>query len=199
MIVGLTGGLGCGKTFVATALEKLGAHIVEADELGRAVLGPDGEAADAVIREFGAAIAPQGSVDRALLAARVFRDPAALGRLNAIVHPAVRERALRWFAAIQKRDPHAIIIYVVAILFEAGADKETSKVIVVTCTPEQQMERALARPGAIRQDIEARIARQMPLAEKRARADYVIDARGTEQDTLRQTKLVYEELTKLPR
>ena len=157
------------------------------------------EAADAVIREFGAAIAPQGSVDRALLAARVFRDPAALGRLNAIVHPAVRERALRWFAAIQKRDPHAIIIYVVAILFEAGADKETSKVIVVTCTPEQQMERALARPGAIRQDIGARIARQMPLAEKRARADYVIDAGGTEQDTLRQTKLVYEELTKLPR
>ena len=197
MIVGLTGGLGCGKTFVATALKELGAHIVEADDIGRAVLAPGGEAAAAVIAEFSSAIAPHGTIERPLLAAIVFRDPAALARLNAIVHPAVRRHALREFAAIQASEPQAIIIYIAAILFESGAVGETSKVIVVTCTPPQQIERALARPGATLADIEDRIARQMPLHEKRALADYVIDAGITKEETLRQTKMVYEELKKL--
>ncbi len=196
MIVGLTGGLGCGKTFVAAALKELGAHIVEADDIGRAVLAPGGEAVAAVIAEFGSAIAPHGTIERPLLAAIVFRDPAALARLNAIVHPAVREHALREFAAIHACDPHAMIIYIAAILFESGAVRETSKVIVVTCTPRQQIERALARSGATLADIEARIARQMPLDEKCALADYVIDAGITKEETLRQTKMVYEELKK---
>ena len=197
MIVGLTGGLGCGKTFVATALKELGAHIVEADDIGRAVLAPGGEAVAAVIDEFGSAIAPHGTIERPLLAAIVFRDPAALARLNAIVHPAVRRRALRVFAAIDACQPQAIIIYIAAILFESGAVGETSKVIVVTCTPPQQIERALARPGATLADIEDRIARQMPLHEKRALADYVVDAGISKEETLRQTKMVYEELKKL--
>ena len=197
MIVGLTGGLGCGKTFVAAALKDLGAYVVEADELGRAVLAPGGEAVEAVIAEFGAAIAPGGVIDRQLLAQRVFKDPAALAKLNALVHPAVRERALREFAAIQGGDPHALIVYVVAILFEAGADRETAKVIAVTCTRAQQLERALTRPGATLSDVEARIARQMPLEQKASLADFLIDTGGTKEETLRQTKMVFENLKTL--
>jgi dephospho-CoA kinase len=197
VIVGLTGGLACGKSFVAAALRELGAHVVEADELGRAVLAPGGEAVEPVIALFSADIAPGGVIDRRLLAARVFGDPAALAKLNAIVHPAVRARALQEFAGLQARDPHAIIIYVAAILFESGAVHETSKVIVVTCTREQQIERALERPGATPADVEARLARQMPLEEKKALADYVIDAGSTKEQTLRQTKMVFEELKRL--
>ena len=190
MIVGLTGGLGCGKTFVASLLRDMGACVVEADDLGRAVIAPGGEAVEAVLSEF-------GTTDRQRLAARVFTDPAALARLNAIIHPAVRARARREFAAIHARDPHAIIIYVAAILFESGANRETSKNIMVSCTHAQQIERALERPGSTLEDVEARIARQMPVEQKTALADFVIDATRTKDETLRQTRIVFEELKKL--
>ena len=190
MIVGLTGGLACGKSFVASALRDMGAYVIEADDLGRAVIAPGGEAEAAVLREF-------GTTDRQRLAARVFTDPAALARLNGIIHPAVRTRALREFAAIQARDPHAIIIYVAAVLFESGANRETSKVIMVSCSPAQQIERALGRPGSTLEDIQARIARQMSVEQKKALADFVIDASGTKEETLRQTKMVFEDLTGL--
>jgi dephospho-CoA kinase len=190
LIVGLTGGLACGKSFVASALRDMGAYVVEADDLGRAVIAPGGEAEAAVLREFGTA-------DRQRLAARVFTDPAALARLNAIIHPAVRARALSEFSAIQAADPHAIIIYVAAVLFESGANRETRKVIMVRCTHAQQIERALGRLGSTLPDIEARIARQMPVEQKTALADFVIDATGTKDETLRQTKMVFEELKKL--
>jgi dephospho-CoA kinase len=190
LIVGLTGGLACGKSFVASALRDMGAYVVEADDLGRAVIAPGGEAVDAVLREF-------GTTDRQRLATRVFTDPPALVRLNAIIHPAVRARALREFASIHARDPHAIIIYVAAILFESGANRETSKVIMVNCTPAQQVERALERPGSTLKDVEARIARQMPVEQKAALADFIIDATGAKEETLRQTRIVFEELKKL--
>jgi dephospho-CoA kinase len=190
LIVGLTGGLACGKSFVASALRDMGAYVVEADDLGRAVIAAGGEAEDAVLAEF-------GTTDRQRLAARVFTDPAALARLNAIIHPAVRARALREFAAVRARDPHAIIIYVAAVLFESGADRETSKVIVVSCSRLQQIDRAFERPGATLEDIEARLSRQLPLDEKIARADFVVDASRTKDETLRQTRIVFEELKKL--
>jgi dephospho-CoA kinase len=190
LIVGLTGGLACGKSFVASALRDMGAYVVEADDLGRAVIAPGGEAVDAVLSEF-------GTTDRQRLAGRVFTDPDALARLNAIIHPAVRARARREFAAIQAADRHAIIIYVAAVLFESGANRETGKVITVRCTHAQQVERALERPGSTLEDVEARIARQMPVDQKTALADFVIDATGTKDQTLRQTRIVFEELKKL--
>jgi dephospho-CoA kinase len=95
------------------------------------------------------------------------------------------------------RDPHAVIVYVAAILFESGGLDGASKTIVVTCTREQQIARALERPGATETSVMARLEHQMPLAEKVARADYVIDTSGTKQDTLRQTKMVFEELRKI--
>ena len=190
MIVGLTGGIGCGKSFIAATLKELGAHTIEADDLGRELLANPGQCHDAVLAGF-------GTTDRRELAAKVFNNPEALAKLNAIVHPAVRERALQEFAAIHAQDPHAIVIYVAAILFESGAVRETGKVIVVTCTHAQQIERALERPGTTQADIEARIARQMPLEQKAALADFLIDAGHTKEETRRQTKMVFEELKKL--
>lgn len=190
LIAGLTGGIACGKSFVAAEFARLGAHVIEADALGHQALAPGGEAYQAVVDAFGTA-------DRKALGARVFGDAEALAKLNAIVHPAVRRMALREMESIRNRAPRAVVIYVAAILFESGAYKDVEKTIVVHCTREQQVERARARSGMSEAEITARIDRQMPIGEKIARADYTIDSSGTPDDTLRQTRQVWENLVRL--
>ncbi|MGA2715929.1 MAG: dephospho-CoA kinase [Bryobacteraceae bacterium] len=198
LLVGLTGGMACGKSFVAAALRELGCYVIEADELGHEVLRPDGEAYAEVVAAFGTGILDvQGLIDRPKLAAIAFGDPAQLERLNAIVHPAVRKRAQRQFREIADRDPHAVVIYVVAILIESGAWRGMDKIIVVSCDREQQIARAMHRPGAVESGVLARLENQMPLDKKRAFADYAIDTSGTKEDTLRQTAIVYEDLRRL--
>ena len=190
--VGLTGGMACGKSFVAGALGKLGCHIIEADDVGHEVLNPGGEAYDAVIDEFGDEILDErGMIDRARLGGLVFGDPAKLEKLNAIVHPAVRARASRQFREIGVRDPHGVVVYVAAILIESGAYKEVDKMIVVSCGREKQIERAMHRPDASEASVLARLERQMPLEKKKEFADYIIDTSGAKEDTLRQTEIVY--------
>jgi len=188
--VGLTGGMACGKSFVATELGKLGCHIIEADDVGHQVMEPGGEAYDAVLAAF-------GTVDRSRLAEEVFSDPERLEKLNAIVHPAVRARASRQFQEFGARDPHGIVVYVAAILIESGAYREVDKMIVVSCSREQQIERAMRRAGASEANVLARLERQMPLEKKKEFADYIIDTSGAREDTLRQTEIVYGDLLKL--
>ena len=195
VIAGLTGGLACGKSFVAAAFQDLGCYVFEADSLGHEVLRAEGEAYAAALAEFGQSIVDtEGLIDRPKLAALVFGDPTALEKLNAIVHPAVQQRAARQFREIGERDPHAIVIYIAAILIESGAYKNCDKLIVVSCTREQQIERAMHRHDATMADVLARLDRQMPMEKKLEFADYVIDTTGTKEDTLRQTKMVFEDL-----
>lgn len=188
--VGLTGGMACGKSFVAAALGRLGCHIVEADNVGHEVMEPGGEAHDAVVAAFGTA-------DRRLLAERVFPDPAQLEKLNAIVHPAVRARASRQFEEFGASNPHGVLVYVAAILIESGAYKEVDKIIVVSCPREQQIQRAMHRLDATEASVLARLERQMPLEKKKEFADYMIDTSGAKDDTLRQTEVVYQDLRRL--
>jgi dephospho-CoA kinase len=196
--VGLTGGMACGKSFVAATLRDLGCHIVEADDVAHEVIAPGGEAYDEVLEVFGADLLDdKKQIDRTLLAERVFNDPDRLEKLNSIVHPAVRVRAMRDFDEIGARDPLAIIIYVAAILIESGAYREVDKIIVVTCTKAQQIERAMHRPGATPAGVLARLERQMPVEKKREFADYIIDTSGEKEDTVRQTELIYEQLRRL--
>ena len=196
--VGLTGGMACGKSFVATALRDLGCDVIEADETGREVMQPGGEAYAPVAAAFGSGILDEhGAIDRPKLAALVFGNAQQLERLNAIVHPAVRKRALERLAEIGERDPHAIAVYVAAILIEAGAWREMDKIIVVSCTRAQQIERAMQRPGAAESGVLARLESQMPLEKKLTFADYIIDTSGTKEDALRQTAKVYEDLRRL--
>jgi dephospho-CoA kinase len=190
--VGLTGGLGCGKTFVAKELERLGCHIIHADRLGHDVLARGGLAYDAAVGLLGPSILKQDStIDRERVAELVFGHPERLAALNAIVHPAVRRLENDAISRIAEQEPDAVVVIEAAILIEAGLYKDYDYLVVVTCSSERQMERALARPGAVRQDIEARVARQMPPEEKRRFANYVIDSSGTEEETLRQTRELY--------
>jgi dephospho-CoA kinase len=181
LVAGLTGGLGSGKSFVGKALARRGCHVIEADELGHEVLQPGGAAHDAVVREFGTA-------DRKALAQVAFRDPARLAALNAIVHPAVEQRRLEIVAGLNG----GIVIYAAAILIETGSYKKFDCLIVAYCTREQQIQRALERPGATMEDVMARMARQMPLEKKRKYADYVVDTSGSKEDTQRRTGEVYD-------
>lgn len=188
--VGLTGGLASGKTGIARELEALGCHIVNMDRLGHQVLEPGGEAHDAVLAEF-------GTVDRRALAREVFADPERLRKLNSIVHPPIRARAQALREAYAAQHPRGIVVTEAAILIETGSYKECDRLILAYCRPEQQIERAMARDGMTREEAWNRIRRQMPLEEKRKYADFVIDTSGSKEDTLRQTRDVYEKLRTL--
>jgi dephospho-CoA kinase len=193
--VGLTGGLACGKSFVGEALAELGCLLIQADELGHQVLAPGGEAYDEVVREFGREILTEtGEIDRRALATQVFGTPERLARLNAIVHPPVVRREKELIARFETVAPNGIAVVEAAILIETGSYKRFDRMILVTCREEQQIERAMRRPAAGREDVVARISRQMPLDEKRKYADFVIDTSGEKEDTLRQTRAVFDAL-----
>lgn len=196
--VGLTGGLASGKSFVGESLVRLGCYSIQADKLGHEVLAPDGEAFAGVVEYFGTGILNrEGRIDRKKLAAEVFDDPARLAALNGLVHPPVRSRAEALAAEYARRDPQAIVITEAAILIETGSYRKCARLILVVCSEERQIERAMRRDSSTREEVTARLARQMPLAQKRNYADYVIDNSGTREDTLRQTEAVYESLRRL--
>jgi dephospho-CoA kinase len=193
--VGLTGGLASGKTFVATLLENHGCHVIHADRIGHEVLLPDGEAYAAVVREFGCDILqPDGRIDRKLLGKLVFSDAKRLETLNSLVHPHVFRREEQFFARVAAKNPAAIAVVEAAIMIEVGSYQRYDRLIVVWCTPEQQIERFRKREDASEADARARLERQMPLDAKRKFADYVIDTSGTKDDTASQVEKVYEQL-----
>lgn len=193
--VGLTGGLASGKSFVGRALANLGCLLIQADELGRQVEEPGGEAYDGIVKEFGREIlTPEGAIDRRRLAALVFHDPERLKRLNALVHPPVKARERQLQEDFARRRPDGIAVTEAAILVETGTFREYDKLIVAICRPEQQIERAMARDGLTREEVMDRVRRQMPLEEKRKHADYVIDTSGAKEDTLAQARAVYNSL-----
>jgi dephospho-CoA kinase len=195
---GLTGGMACGKSFVARTLEELGCHVVRADDLGHQVLLPDGKAYAAVLEEFGTGILDStGHIERKLLAAKVFGSPDRLARLNAIVHPAVIAMEEQFLTEAERKDPRGVAVVEAAILIETGSYKRFEKLIVVFCTPEQQIERAIHRDGCTAEEARARLSRQLPVEEKLRFADYVIDTSGAKQRTFEQTKAVYESLRSL--
>lgn len=196
--VGLTGGLASGKSFVGHALRDLGCHLIEADELGHQVLLPGEEAYDAVIHEFGDEIVDQdGFIDRQKLGEKVFGKPDLLAKLSSLVHPPVIARQERAVAEIAKSDPGAIVVVEAAILVETGSYKRFDRLIVVVCSPEQQMERAMKRGTYTKEEVQTRLSRQLPLEEKLRVADYVIDTSGTKENTLEQVRAVYGSLRSL--
>lgn len=195
---GLTGGLACGKSFVGEALAQFGCHLLQADQLGHQVLQPGGEAYEPAVREFGPEIlTADGAIDRRALGALVFGDPARLARLNSFVHPPVMRREEEWLARVAAEDPHGIAVVEAAILIETGSYRRFDELIVVVCDEETQVERSMKRDGASRAEVMARISRQMPIARKREYADFVIDTSGTKDETLRQTRAVYESLRRI--
>jgi dephospho-CoA kinase len=196
--VGLTGGLGSGKSTVAGYLRELGAEVIEADELGRAMMEPGQEVYSEIVRAFGPeAVSPDGRLNRARLAEMAFQG-GRLNELNAIVHPAVIAAQRRWVDSVFARDPAAVAVIESALIFEVERDarargenetvlgrRRIDRVIVVTAPDELKIARYADRicpsgPGrqAVEADARRRLAHQIPDAEKAARADYVLENVG---------------------
>lgn len=176
LLVGLTGGVAVGKSTVARAFRDCGAHVIDADLLARQVVEPGKPAWRDIVRTFGRDILrPDRSIDRAALGAIVFREPAQLKRLGAIMHPRVAREQARLTRAIAKQDPKAVIIYDAPVLIEANAHRRMDRLLVVTADRETQITRLRARNGLSRAEALRRIRSQLPLAKKRALADTIID------------------------
>ncbi|MBC7926396.1 MAG: dephospho-CoA kinase [Bryobacteraceae bacterium] len=195
--VGLTGGLGCGKSLVGAELERLGCFVIRADEVGHAVLSPGAEAYSPVLEAFGPELRnPDGTIDRRKLAALVFHSSERLAVLNSIVHPAVFRREEQLISAAAASGENEIAVVEAAVLIEAGNYRAYDRIVVVTCAEAQQIERAMKRDGTTSEAIEARLRHQMPVSEKVKYADFVIDGSGTVEQTLEQTRTVYARLRK---
>ena len=193
--VGLTGGLASGKSFAAAQFARLGCAVLEADRLGHQILADDLEARAEVVAEFGTGVlGPGGAIDRQALAAIVFADTGRLERLNAIIHPRVFERIEGFFEAVDRRATDLVAMVEAAIMIESGSYKRYQRLVLASCPRDVQIERFVRRDGGTRSDAESRIDRQMPLAEKRRYAHFVIDTGGTEEQTIRQVGEIYEKL-----
>jgi dephospho-CoA kinase len=196
--VGLTGGMASGKSTVGAELVRLGCHLLKADELGHLLLAPGAACYEPVIAAFGRGILDgAGRIDRRRLAAIVFGEPGMLEKLNSIVHPAVFEYEANWLRDIESGDPSAIAVIEAAILIETGNYKNFDKLIVTYCPEEQMIARAVARNGIAAEEARRRLAKQMPIEEKKKYADFLIDTSGTLESTLEQTRAVYAALRSL--
>lgn len=195
---GLTGGVACGKSTVARFFQDLGAYIIDADRVGHELIEPGHAAYQEILERFGKEILdPGGRIDRKKLGRKVFAEPQQLRLLNAIVHPRIIARVQELAAEQQTRNPHAVVIIDAALIFESGIGATLRKVMVAWCRPEQQIERLMAKTGVSREEAERRIQAQMPLEEKRLRADYVIDCSGSLEQSRAQAKAIYLELWRI--
>lgn len=175
LTVGLTGGIGSGKSEVSRRLAAYGAVVIDADALAREVVAPGTPGLAAVVDEFGTGVlAGDGSLDREKMAGIVFHDPDARARLNAIVHPLVGRRTAQLMAEAEGADPDAVVVHDVPLLVESGIAELYDVVVVVACAPEVQLRRLVEQRGMSEADARARIAAQAPLADKIAVADIVI-------------------------
>jgi len=195
--VALTGGIACGKSTVASMLRDLDCPVLAADPLGHELLEPGQSAYDEVVREFGNGIVTAGDkVDRAKLGAIIFADPAKRARLNQILHPRILDVVLKWFAALDRPGGPELAVVEAALIIEAGFNDYLDKIIVCWCSPSQQIERLRER-GLSLEHAQQRIAAQMPMEEKRALADEVIDCSGPLEVTEQQVKQVVTKLKQL--
>jgi dephospho-CoA kinase len=201
--VGLTGGLACGKSTVGRMFVERGAHLIHADKIAHELMQPGQPVYEDVVRNFGRAILNEdGTIDRMRLAEAAFGDEEPdsmrVHELNRIVHPAVIARQNEWMREVGERDPKAVALVEAALIYEAGADRHFDKMVVVTCTPQQKVERFAGRVGgdmeAARREVARRMAAQWPDERKAAAADFVIDNSGSLAQTGKQVDAIFQQL-----
>lgn len=197
LLVGLTGGIGSGKSTVARLLEKRGAVVFDADLLAREAVEPGTPGHAAVIERFGAdVLAPGGELDREALASIVFADPSARRDLEEIVHPEVR----RLFAEGSEayRDTDRVVVFSAPLLVETGMHTAFEILVVVSATVATQIERLMRQRGMSESSIRARIVAQAPLEDKAAVADFLVDNEGTLDELESQVDRLWDDLSARP-
>jgi len=194
LLVGLTGGLATGKSTVSEILRGLGCVVLDADVLAREVVEPGQPALAAIVQEFGPdVLQPDGTLDRKRLGTIVFADPGRRKRLEAITHPAIRDRFLGRLAQLEADGFEGIVVWDAPVMIETGGHRAMDRLIVVVADTPTQRARALARDGDPA-DAERKIANQMPLADKAKLADHVIDNSGDRAATEARTREIHAAL-----
>lgn len=197
-VFGVTGGIGSGKSRVAALLRARGVPVVDADELAREVVAPGSAGLSEVVSAFGPEVlGPDGALDRKRLGALVFSDETARKRLNAITHPRVRALSQARFTELAQRGA-TLVAYDVPLLFEAGLDAVLRPVVVVAASEPTQLARIVARDGLSEAEARARIQAQLPMDEKRRRADYVLENDGSLEALEAQVDQLLEQLRARP-
>jgi dephospho-CoA kinase len=193
-VVGLTGGIACGKSTVAAQLAELGVPIVDADALAREVVAPGTPGLAAIVDRFGPdVLLADGSLDRKKLGEQVFSDPDARRALNAITHPRIAAAGMEKLRALADH-PAPYRVYEAALLVENGMAKAFAALVVVTVDEATQLARLMARDGSTEDEARARIASQLPLAKKVEVADHVIDNSGVPEDTRTRVRALHDAL-----
>ncbi|MDK4722790.1 dephospho-CoA kinase [Rhizobium sp. CNPSo 3968] len=188
--IGLTGSIGMGKSTSAKLFAEAGIPVNDSDAVVHDLYS--GEAVPLVEAAFPGATSG-GKVDRQELSRKLADDPSGFKRLEAIIHPLVRERE-REFLERQRQAGADMLVLDIPLLFETGADKRVDKIVVVSCDPQIQRERVLARPGMTEEKFNMILSRQTPDAQKRARADYVIDTGGSIDEARKQVREIIADL-----
>jgi dephospho-CoA kinase len=197
LVLGLTGSVGMGKSTTAGFFVEAGVPVHDADAAVHRLLAPSGAAVAAVETAFpGTAVG--GGIDRTLLAKRVLGDPAALKRLEAIVHPLVQASERRFLAEAEARGDNVVVLDI-PLLFETGGEARVDAVVVVSAPAEVQRARVLERPGMTVEKFEAILAKQLPDAEKRRRADFVVDTSQEFEATRAQVRAVLAAVATMPK
>ncbi len=195
MLIGLTGGVASGKSLVAGELKRLGAHVIDADDIAREITAQGRPAYHAIVKEFGAgALFKDGAINRGALGDIVFSDQDKLKRLNEITHPVIREAIEERIRDIEAGHENPLIIIDAALLIETGLYKKVSKVIVVYAEEDKQTERIMKRNNLTEAQAKKRIAAQMPLKEKLKFADYIIYNNSGPAAALSATREIYGKL-----
>lgn len=197
-VIGLTGGLASGKSAVAAILRDLGAHVISADAIAREIVEPGSPALGEIVEAFGPEIVgPDGRLDRARLAARIFADPEARARLNTITHPRIRERIRAEIARLHRDlPPGGVIVLDIPLLLDtAPRDAFLQEgVLVVAVDEATQLARLRRRDRLNAAEARRRLGAQRPLREKVAEADWLIDNSGTPEETRRQVEAFWRRL-----
>jgi dephospho-CoA kinase len=190
--VALTGGIATGKSHCLRRFASLGVPVIDADVLAHDAVGPGTPGLASIVQRFGPQVlGPEGTLDREALARIVFADARARRDLEAIVHPVVYARIQDWFSQLEG---HPLGIADIPLLYETGHASDFDRVIVAACDAETQLLRVMRRDGLTKADAEQRIAAQMPISEKREKADYVVDTSGEPSETDRRVAEIWERL-----
>jgi dephospho-CoA kinase len=193
-IVALTGGIASGKSTVAEMFRALGAVCIDADEVSREVVEPGTAGLRDIVDAFGDDVLSNGQLNREALGRIVFADASAREQLNRIVHPLVRERSEALFEAAHTANPHAIIIYAIPLLVEAGSERSFDAVITVSADEETRVQRLISARGMTEAEARARVSAQASEAQRLAIADHVIDTNGSLEQTQSQVDEIWREL-----
>jgi dephospho-CoA kinase len=198
ILVGLTGGVACGKSSVARLFQDCGAVLIDADVLARAVVERGKPALKDIARVFGKkCLMPDGTLNRQALGKIVFGSPARLKKLNAIVHPRVAREQAKITRSIEAQEPQAVVLYDAPVLIEAGAHARMDRIIVVSADEQTQIKRLHNRNHLSKTEALRRIKSQMPLERKVKLADYVINGTLSYEQTKHEVERIYEELKQL--